>query len=185
MDTSVVLPVLQGSIDLTKPEAPLGLHEQRAAQVIANLQHNRVRSFVTPTVVAEYLHAAIRGRYQHEIATTSTSEMVARFGTRTRSWTQLYKHDPTILRGMEPQFRNLRSVLRANGIGFIDPIDYPPPPNWRGFIPELLDLSLRYSLDTNDARILLEAQSLGIPHIVTLDRDMQRAAPDFTVYSWL
>jgi len=50
---------------------------------------------------------------------------------------------------------------------------------------ELIRLVGRYGLDTNDALILMEASRLGISAIVTMDRDMRRALPDFDIYTWV
>lgn len=186
LDTSVVLPAFQHALgERGRTGATLVRDQQRAHQLLANLRRANVLGIVTPTVVAEYMHAIIRGRYEHAIRTVSAAELRTTYGTSSRSWTRLYKRDPGLMHDVAPQLRALFPVLDANGIGFLDPTDFDPPSGWRGFIPELLDFSLRFSLDTSDARILLEAQSLGIPHIVTLDRDMQRAASDFTVYTWL
>lgn len=114
----------------------------------------------------------------------SSHEKHVRYGQEIRHWSQLYKLDGAILSELMTKLEALPRILYLSEVLFIEP---PTPTLGRtdGFLMELLRLSGRYGLDSNDARILLEAQSLGIPHIVSLDRDMQRAAPDFTVYTWL
>ncbi|MBA2277853.1 MAG: PIN domain-containing protein [Chloroflexia bacterium] len=78
----------------------------------------------------------------------------------------------------------MRTTLVLRGIIISAPEDLGPLTSRRLWHEELVQYIARYRLDTNDALILMEADRLGISEIVTMDRDMERALPDFDVYLW-
>lgn len=137
----------------------------------------------TPTAFSELLHTSIRQRYQRELQ-TNRQELTARFGARITSWSELYKRDDSILHDHALSLERMRLRLANYNVVVVAPEDLGPIPSGRLFDEELLRLIGRYGLDTNDALILMEASRLGISAIVTLDRDMRRALPDFDVYTW-
>lgn len=79
----------------------------------------------------------------------------------------------------------MRQRLLAANIAFADPSDLDPISSGQRYDRELLDLVVRYGLDTSDATILMEAMRIGVQSIVSFDRDMQRALTDFDIYTWL
>ena len=86
---------------------------------------------------------------------------------------------------MLPPLEQLRLLIDAERLQFLQPVDlfdFPDDSLWE---TELLRLVGRYHLDTNDAAILLDAQRAGITAIATLDADLRRAQLDFDVYTWL
>lgn len=185
LDSNVGIHVLEiAGLSVTAAELSLSPDLLRVVRLIRELRQQRATAIVTPTVVSEMLHVATRGHCQYLVRTMSSHEKHVRYGQEIRHWSQLYKLDGTILSDLMTKLEALPRILYLSEVLFIEP---PTPTLGRadGFLMELLRLSGRYGLDSSDARILLEAQSLGIPHIVSLDRDMQRAAPDFTVYTWL
>ncbi|MFT4040391.1 MAG: PIN domain-containing protein [Thermomicrobiales bacterium] len=185
LDSNVSIHVLDSAgLNVNSTVTPISADLLRIVRLIRELRQQRVTTVVTPTVVSEMLHVAARGRYQHLVRTMPPSEMQERYGQVIRHWGQLYKRDGAILTELMTKLEALPRILYLSEVLFVEPLT-PTLGQDDGFMTELLRLSKRYGLDSNDARILLEAQSLDIPHIVTLDRDMQRAAQDFTVYTWL
>ena len=96
----------------------------------------------------------------------------------------MYKRDDSILHDHAPSLERMRLRLANYNVVVVAPEDLGPIPSGRLFDEERVRLIGRYGLDTNDALILMEASRLGISAIVTLDRDMRRALPDFDVYTW-
>lgn len=185
VDCNVAVHVLRISGLRLLAEAPaMSPDPSRIWWMLGELRHRETRMVVTPTIMSEVVHVVTRAGYQHLVRTLSVAQMLHRYGRVFRHWSQLYKHDASILTSIIAEMEDLPELLKATGLIFVDPTR--DVNDWSvDFLPELLQISKRFGLDSNDARILLEAQSLGIPHIVSLDRDMQRAAPDFTVYTWL
>ena len=157
----------------------------RAAQFFRSLIANNRFGFVTPTAFNEVIHAAIRAKYQQEVASPRPA-LVAAYGTRRRySWLDLYKIDPSILPRYTTVLDQLRRRLVSQNVVVAGPDRLGPIPSGLAYDQEIVLLVGRYGLDTSDAAILLEAQRLGISALVTLDPDMQQAQVDFDVYTWL
>jgi predicted nucleic acid-binding protein len=157
----------------------------RADRFFADLIANSAVGIVTPMVFNEIIHVALKIRYQGELSAYRTN-LVARYGTRGRyTWLDLYKLDPTIIQRYAVGLEQLRQLLVANNLLVIGHDDLGAIPSGFPYDQELVRLVGRYGLDSSDAAILLEAQRAGIPNLVTLDRDMQRASVDFDVYTWL
>ena len=177
VDTSILVallltPVQQHRNDIARIAKFLTLVAARSQQVV-----------ITPTAYGELLHASIRLRYQRELR-ERREEISARFGHRITSWAELYKRDPSILRAHLPELTRLRLLLVGFDFLIAKPEELGPVPSGRPFDEELIHLIGRHTLDTNDALILMEASRLGISAIVTMDRDMERALPDFDIYLW-
>lgn len=167
----------------------LTAHQQRRAETarVASLfgqllSENR-QVVLTPTVYAELLHTSIRLRFQWELR-HNRHAITARFGSRMTSWTELYKRDASLLTQHSDELERLRLSLLQSGIMLLVPEELGPIPSGSPYHEELVRLIHRYSLDTTDSLILMEASRLGISSIVTMDRDMERALPDFDVYLW-
>jgi len=154
----------------------------RINRFFADLASAEYRAILTPTGYSEVLHAAIRVRYEQELR-LNREQITARCGRRITSWNELYNRDPSIAREHEPVLDDLRHAFIGTNIAIATPTDLGPIPSGRPFDEELVRLIGRYGLDTNDALILMEASRLGISAIVTMDRDMHRALPDFDIYT--
>jgi hypothetical protein len=79
----------------------------------------------------------------------------------------------------------LRLILARNGLKFVsmdrvELVDAIAP-----FDEYLITLCCDFGLNVGDARVLIEAQRLGIGSIATMDGDMQRASANFDIYTWL
>jgi predicted nucleic acid-binding protein len=136
-----------------------------------------------PTAYSELLHTSIRRRYQQELQ-VNRAAITARYGTRITSWSELYKRDVSVLLEHAAILEQMRLWLANNNVVLAAPWELGPITSGRPYDEELVRLIGRYGLDTNDALILMEASRLGISAIVTMDRDMHRALPDFDVYTW-
>lgn len=157
-----------------------------AARTASFFQHATTPSrqlVLSPTAYSEVLHTALRRRYQRELL-VHRDAVLARYGRRITSWSELYKRDSTLLRSLIPELNQLRLRMVQYGVVIVAPDELGPIPSGRPFDEELIRLIGRYGLDTNDALILMEANRLGISSVVTMDRDMQRAMPDFDIYTW-
>ena len=157
----------------------------RAARFFRSLIANDGIGVVTPTAFNEVIHAAIRIKYQHEVASHRPA-LIAAYGPRRRySWLDLYKIDPSILPRYATVLDQLRRRLASQNVAVAGPDRLGPIPSGLAYDQEIVRLVGRYGVDTSDAAILLETQRLGISALVTLDPDMQQAQVDFDVYTWL
>lgn len=156
---------------------------QRTAQFFKDLTTNNGIGLVTPTVFNEFVHIAIQFKYSHEWLQRQ-SPAPARTNRQFIPWKALYKQDPTILQGFSSDLEMMRTLLTAGGLVFLSPDQYGPIPSGRSHDEELVHLTGRFGLDSNDASILLEALRYGYTDLITLDADMQRAQSDFTIYTW-
>jgi hypothetical protein len=128
----------------------------------------------------------IRSEYKQRFAEAGDAKSrLVRYGVPVRTWTDLYKVDPSILRSARTAFDDLRRLLVANDLLFVAPDELAPIGSGRRFDEEYMSLVLNYGLDSSDALILMETQRLGISSIVTFDQDLLRAQADFTIYTWL
>ena len=157
----------------------------RAAWLFGGLVSGATLAIVTPTIAAEVFHIAVKARYRAELPNHGLALARALPGRKRFDWIDLYKLDPTILQRFGPALQRLRQVMLRYNLYFLQPDDFQPMPPEAPTEEALLDLMSRYGLDSNDAAILLEAQRAGITSIATLDRDLQRAAPGFDIYTWL
>lgn len=143
------------------------------------------QAILTPTAYGEVIHAAIKVMYVRE-RVSQRAALTAHYGRLGGfSWLNLYKIDPTILQAQADVLEEWRERLLAGSIVLLDPSDLGPIPSGQRYDRELLDLVVRYGLDTSDATILLEAMRIGVHSLVSFDRDMQRAVADFDIYTWL
>ena len=181
VDTNVVIAYLQQSFPDQNP-----LQIERATAFFATVHARHLACFVIPTVFSEVVHAFVKKAYQ--LRTKGNRALLsAQHGVPINSWLDLIKVDPTPLRELGPNLTMLRQSLVGNDITVagqedLDFVAYPPH---RHFSQELIDRMVRYGMDSSDAVITMEAARLGIDAIVSMDRDMQRALPDFDIYTWL
>ena len=178
VDTSLVVSRLLTDQDRQHPLAAV-----RSAAFFALLMEDARQAIITPTAYSEVLHISIRIRYQQELR-LNCQGITARYGARITSGTELYKRDMSILKRHTDELERLRLALLANNFVLTAPEDLGPISSGRRYDAELVRLIGRYGLDTNDALILMEVSRLSISAIVTMDRDMERALPDFDVYLW-
>jgi predicted nucleic acid-binding protein len=156
-----------------------------AAALMQALQRSGRQAILTPTAYGEVIHAAIKVMYVR-VRVPQRAALAAHYGRPIGfSWLNLYKIDPTILQAQADVLEEWRERLLARNIVLLDPSELGPIPSGQRYDRELLDLVVRYGLDTSDATILLEAMRIGVHSLVSFDRDMQRAVADFDVYTWL
>jgi predicted nucleic acid-binding protein len=179
VDTSVVVAAM---LALDKQQNPI--HIVRAAELFSELLTGDHHAIFPPTAYSELLHVSIRIRNQQELK-LNRHAILARYGTRISSWTELFKRDPTIAQQHAAELDQLRRRLVASNIVIAGTDDLGPISSGLPHDVELVRLIGRYGLDTNDAAILMEANRLGIYDIVTMDEDLRRARMDFNVYTWL
>lgn len=160
------------------------VHAQRVEQFFLELAAAGGTGIVTPTVFSEFVHVAIRIKYQLEFNHLSPTARRGS-GRLLRGWHDLYKRDATILQAFQPVLDQFRAALIANNMLFLAPDELGPIPSGRTYDEELIHLVGTYGLDSNDAAILMEAQRCGVMDIATLDVDMQRAQQDFNIYTWI
>jgi len=180
-DTNVVVAYLRRQFPEEFP-----LHVARATAFFSQVRENNVTCVLTPTVFGEVLHTLVQKTYRR-MTKGNRAALSAVYGVQIDGWSDLLKEDPAPLQALGREFTTLREALLAGGIAIIgqedlDFIAYPPRQH---FSQELIDRMVRYGMDSSDAVITIEASSLGIDAIVSLDRDMQRALPDFDIYTWL
>ncbi|MBA2277795.1 MAG: hypothetical protein H0W06_08525 [Chloroflexia bacterium] len=157
----------------------------RAAAFFDSLQTTGQQALLTPTAYSEVIHAAIKAIYQRARA-SHRSELTAHYGRHGGfSWLDLHKLDPTILQAQADVLEEWRRQLVAANIALVDRSDLGPIPSGQRYDRELLDLVVRYGLDTSDATILMEATRIGVHSLVSFDRDMRRAVANFDIYTWL
>lgn len=157
----------------------------RAAALFRQLHSTGTRTLLTPTGYKEVLHSAIRTVYR-ESHGAYRSTLQSHYGREGGfSWLDLYKLSPAILQQQSALLHTLRTYLQLERVSVLDPGDLGTNPQSKLFEEELLDLVVRFGLDSSDAMILLEAARVDVPRIVSLDPDMTRAAAEFDVYTWL
>jgi len=180
VDSSLVIPRF-----LTQYHSPHPSTAARAASFFTLLGAGPAVGVLTPTSFAEVVHFAIVAHYRLELP-GHRSLLAASFPDKKGfDWKDLYKIDHSILRRFGLELRQLRRVLLATGLAFLQPEDFVAAADGRPFDEEMLDTIERFGLDSSDAAILCEAARAGIFAIATLDRDLRRAAADFDVYTWL
>jgi len=157
----------------------------RASQFFNDLIANNGTGVVTPTAFTEFVHVAVRVKYNQEFARMTVFERKFKYGYPVKNWAGLYKQDPTILRAFLPDLHTLRNLLIANGLLFVAPEELGSIASGRRHDEEIVDLMGAYGLDSSDAAILLEARRCGLTDIIGFDADMQRAQPDFNIYTWI
>jgi predicted nucleic acid-binding protein len=181
IDTNVVIAYLQQTFPRQDPQ-----QIARATAFFANVHANDLTCVVTPTVFSEIVHAAVKEAYR-QLIPGNRAALREQHGVPINSWMDLIKVDPTPLQGLRQNLTMIRHALIGNDITVagqedLDFVAYPPQHH---FSDELIDRMVRYGMDSSDAVITMEASRLGIGAIVSMDRDMQRALPDFDIYSWL
>ncbi len=141
---------------------------------------------LTPTVYSEVLHFYIKKNLQRKVR-GNRAALSAQYGTPIDTWMDLLKADSSLLRTLKPNLTDLRKALIVNNMVVVGPedLDFLSFPPSRPYGDGLIDRIVRYGMDTSDVVITMEASSLGLDAIVSLDRDMRRARADFDVYTWL
>jgi predicted nucleic acid-binding protein len=190
-DQSVILPsivIVDTNIVFERLATSFG-HAQhptngaRARDFFRWLHRDGSTGIVTPAVYGELVHLLVKLSYQTALKHDKPL-LIQRFGPLS-SWTELYKRDPSILRGMRSELEQLTQLLVANDLHFIQPEDFLPIHSGRTLDHELVAVMCRYGLDSTDALMLMEAQRTPALDIATLDMDLFRAQADFTIYTWL
>ena len=157
----------------------------RAAQFFHELNARQSTGIVTPTAFNEFVHVAIQTRYKQELrALGGTAGQIRRYGRPINNWKVLYKIDPGVLRSFMTDLRLLRHLLIANGLIIFKPSELGAIGSGRGFDEELIHTIGTFGLDANDAAILIESACAGTADVITLDVDLQRARPDYNIYTW-
>lgn len=179
-DTNVVVAYLRHAFPGEDP-----LHVARSTALFGQILARDQSCVLTPTVYSEVLHVFVRRTYQRFLR-GNHAQLSAQLGIRIRSWSDLLKVDPAPFRALQDHLPLLRQALLANNMiiaGWED-LDATHNPPAMHYSEDLIDRMLRYGMDTSDVVITMEASSLGIDAIVSMDRDMQRAVPDFDIYTW-
>jgi predicted nucleic acid-binding protein len=181
VDTNVVIAYLRQPFPEELPQ-----NVARATAFFGQIHENDLTCVLTPTVFSEVLHALVQKTYRR-LTRGNRAALSASYGVQIDGWSDLLKVHPAPLQALEHDFTALRAGLIANGIAIIgqedlDFVAYPPSAHSS---QELIDRMVRYGMDSSDAVITMEASRLGIDAIVSMDRDMQRALPDFNIYTWL
>lgn len=180
VDSNLIIPRLLSGLHTPHPTTAV-----RVAQFFSLLGAGNSLALITPTVFSEVLHFAVTAKYRSEMG-NHQPELVARFpAKRGFDWKDLYKINNEILQRFAPDLERFRRLLLATGIEFTQPHDLVPRADGRSFDEELVEMMGRYGLDSSDSAILWEAERAGVSAIVTLDRDLRRAAVDFDIYTWL
>jgi predicted nucleic acid-binding protein len=179
VDTNIIVEYLLASF-LTPSVATL-----RATQFFQRLIATNGSGLVMPTAFIEFFHAAVKVTYKHELGLMTLIARQSRYGYPVRNWQDLYKQDASILQAFLPDLHRLRNLLIANGLLFVAPENLRTVASARSHDVELIDLIGTYGLDSCDAAILPEARRYGLTDIVSMDSDMQRASPDFNIYTWI
>lgn len=185
IDSSAIIDWLQGAYLSAPGVTQLSTRQQQAIQLIGQMSANNTIGLVTSVSFSEIFHFVIRAKFKSEIP-NHFDDLIARYPSRSRfDWIHLYKARSDLLKSFEPHFRQLHVFLAAGGLLFLQPDDLFSIPSGKSADEEMLDIIIRYELDTSDAAILLEASRAGIRSIVTSDGDLLRAHLDFDVYTWL
>jgi predicted nucleic acid-binding protein len=141
--------------------------------------------FVTATCLNEVLHFAIKTKYREEIA-SNLALLRQNVPTRTRfDWMDLYKQNPGILSALRGDLQKLCRTMVANNLLIVQPADIAEGTISGNHQDLLVETMCQYGLDSNDASMLLDARRIGVMNVVSLDADLQRAATDFDIYTWL
>lgn len=184
VDTNLIVEYLVAPFIQILPASPVKVNAQRAARFFSTLITSNGTGIVTPIAFTEFVHVAIKARYNQERLRLGTGARGAS-GRPIGDWRALYKQNETILQAFLPDLEQLRRSLIANGLLFLSPENLAPITSGRSFDEELVHLVGTYGLDSSDAVLLMEAQRCGVLDIVTLDADLQRARRDFNIYTWL
>ncbi len=161
-------------------------HVARATALFGQIIARNQSCILTPTVYSEVLHLFVK-KTSERLLNGKAAQFSAQFGVRINSWSDLLKANPAPLRALNQHLPLLRQALLANNMVIVgqEDLDFASNPPALPYGEELIARMLRYGMDTNDIVITMEASSLGIDAIVSMDRDMQRASLDFDVYTWL
>lgn len=161
------------------------LHVARASAFFGQILARNQSCVLTPTVYSEVLHIFVKQTYER-LVRRNKAQLTAQYGVSIHSWNDLLKVDPAPLQALNQHLPLLRRALLANNIVIVghEDLDFATYPPAVHYSEGLIDRMLRYGMDTSDVVITMEASSLGIDAIVSMDRDMQRALPDFDIYTW-
>jgi predicted nucleic acid-binding protein len=180
VDTNIIVAHL-----LAHMHSPLPRTASRAAYMFRTLKSINGIGLVTSSSLTEVMHFAIKAKYRLEIQ-NHIGDLAAAYPNRSRfDWIDLYKVDPSILRGFGSDLEQLRQRLIDNNLLFLQPRDWGSISSGDTRESELVRVIARYGLDSNDAALLCEAEHAGVFSVATLDPDLTRSAPDFDVYTWL
>lgn len=172
VDTNVLYERMRAS--RSTPASIPTLREAQVAALLTQIRRERSLALVPPTVVNELVHTEIR---LHLTA-------VGQSRRPPQSWRQVYKLDPTVLGTLRADLIIMRQLMVSSGLRFVSPDDLAPIGFGISYEQRLIETCCRYGLDTGDAGILVDAQRLGVDAIMTMDADLQRALPEFDIYTW-
>jgi predicted nucleic acid-binding protein len=181
IDTNIIVEQFVGAYPTLYPQ--LSVNARRSASVFQSLASSNYIGIVTPTVLHEFMHFAVKTRYKFE-RLDNRAGLLARYGT-VPNWSDLYKVEPALLQMFRPTLDQMCRDLVASGVTFASPLDASPADTTSIYPEILISVMSTYGLVSNDAAILLESRILGIADIVTMDKDFLRAQADFTIYTWL
>lgn len=184
VDTNLIVEHLVVPFIPILPASPVRVNAQRAGLFFHTLISTSGTGIVTPIAFTEFVHAAVRFKYNQERLRLGPGAR----GTSGRpfaDWLALYKQDETILQAFLPDLEQLRQLLIAIGLLFLSPDELGPIASGRNYDQELVNLVGTHGQDSNDALLLMEARRCGVTDVITLDADLQRAQADFTIYTWL
>jgi predicted nucleic acid-binding protein len=173
--------VTQSAAATTHP----GLAQERAARFVARLVSQRVAGLVTSTSLAEMLHFAVKSRFRAELPNFQAELRMRCPDVRRPGWEHLFKIRSDLLSGFIPGLDQIRRLMSGNNLFVLQPSDLNDIPSGRSLDDELVRTMARYSFDSSDAAILIDADRAGISAIVSSDADFRRARLDFDVYTWL
>lgn len=175
VDTNIVAERLLASI-MVSLSGYNATQAQCAGDLFQRLDNENKVGLITPIIYGEFMHLAIKVNYQ---------QYVIDQGSKNESWTRRYKTNPDFIQTLRSDLKSLRFLLSVNRLRFMGPDDLGPVNQNTPYDHRLIELCCTYSLDTQDAGILLEAERLGVRSIVTMDADLRRAQSDFDIYTWL
>jgi len=157
---------------------------ERARAFFQRLLHDGQQGVLTPTAFSAVVHVAVRKTYE-QLVRGHRAELRRRYDAQVDGWRDVYKQDPVPLQQLAHDLNELRESLVPYNLAIADLNDLGGSviPDSRHSSEELIERMTRYGLDSSDAMITIEASRLGIGAIVSMDRDMRRAVPDFDIYT--
>lgn len=185
IDSSIVIDWLLFATQAAAATARSGPAQERAARFVTQLVSQRVPGLVTPTSLAEILHFVVKSRFRAELPNFQAELRRQYPDVRRPGWEHLFKYRSDLLSAFIPGLDQTRRLMSGSNIFVLQPSDLNDIPSGRSLDDELVRTMARYSLDSNDAAILIDAGRAGIAAIASSDADFRRAHLDFVVYTWL
>jgi predicted nucleic acid-binding protein len=170
---------------LSNVHSPFPHVKARADQFFRMLRSIDGIGIVTSPSLNETLHFAIKSMYRvaidnHRAMLRQAYPQKSRF-----DWIDLYKQAPGLLRAYRTDLLDFCQYMTANNLYVLQPDDVAQEIVGDTLEERLVGTIGQYGLDSYDAAMLLEARHAGITSIASLGADLQRAATDFDIYTWL